>query len=391
MELLQLLRTAWRALPHESLRSVLDAIDRRTCTVHDHPNFEHLLSAATAIAMRKESEVFSYTAGLAEPLRSLEREDPELLNEIHHVLIGMMRDHLLPKDAQAFVAPYLKTLVQAVMKSDERTVFTLNYDRSLETVLEAANISYATGFRTPSDDEAVYLDQSLEYWPVRHEMDRLQQQYEQMRWRVGAGGDPFDFAVDGSQAAIRLVKVHGSIGWYRMASNPVFWDGNKVSPEDRIVNLRDAIPERGLPMLIAGASGKERLEEPFVTLLRRLYDALLKAEVVVTIGYSFSDKHINDLLLRVLLRERTLGYDLVVVNGPNWPQGEVHDSASFSAEASSVWPMLCRAAQQNVDILGLSGLVVLPYYAEGAITDGHLDEKLAEVCQRRSDRLQYDS
>ena len=285
---------------------------------------------------------------------------PTCSNELHHVLIELMRDRLLPKDARAIAAPYLRALVQSVMKSDDRTIFTLNYDRSLETVMEAANIPYATGFRRPIDDEAVFLNPSLEYWPVRHQMDRLQQQYEQIRSIIGVSGDPFDFAADGSKAAVRLVKVHGSIGWYRMPSNPVFWQGNKVSPENRIVNLRDEILDQGLPMLIAGASGKERLEEPFVTLLRKLYDALLKADVVVTIGYSFSDRHINDLLLRVLLHERTLGYDLVVVNGPNWPQGEVHDSASFSSEASSVWPILCRAALQNVDILGLSGLVVLP-------------------------------
>lgn len=331
-------------------------------------NIEDFLSAVRALAERKASDLFALTAGLREPYRSI---DERLLDGLYYPLVYYLKDQLSPRDRGGFLRPYLRRLARLALESRRPTFLTLNYDLCMETVLEAEGIAYATGFRKPSGIVASYLPEGIEFWPLGYEAIQIAHLEESY----------FGETPDSTPARARLIKVHGSVDWYRISMRPIYEGGLRLSPEDRIVRLLSE-PAEGLPMMIAGAIGKERLEEPFTTLYRHFYHEVLSTEVLVVIGYSFSDAHINKILVDAQLLERDHSYDLIVINGKNWPRGECHDNR-LSERAKVAWNLLVRAGRQSAELEYLSEVRVLPYYAEEAIEGGHLERALSEIVEQR--------
>ena len=139
-----------------------------------------------------------------------------------------------------------------------RTVITLNYDEALETAVGAAGYTF----------------------------------------QVDCGPYPFENLNDaGAAAALRLVKLHGSVTWRRSAN-----DGEVVEMDPiehgQFVNREMRHAGRDTPEVIFGDGNKLRADGPFLDLYAESLTALDQARKLVVIGYSFRDAHVNEAIRR---------------------------------------------------------------------------------------------
>ena len=89
---------------------------------------------------------------------------------------------------------------------------------------------------------------------------------------------------------VYLYKLHGSIRWQR-------------DPDTQIVRYIDAVPDE--PDLIFGTQYKMQYIDPYLFMISEFRHYCLKAKLIVCLGYSFSDEHINSILSPSLLINKT--------------------------------------------------------------------------------------
>jgi hypothetical protein len=325
---------------------------------NDYLNFEDLLTALNSLVHREDTELWPFVATLREPFERILRSQPELFSSLYEDMWKYVRSQLVIKYSESQEWSYLKNLVRMATESATPAIFTLNYDLSLEAVMEAESIKYSTGFMWAEKMMAALgMSSNFQWWLLG------------IGWMQASNADRFSQASDGQKADIRLIKVHGSLDWFRVAGSALYTvEGIQVFPEDPIVRSSSTPSSAIEEIMIAGRVGKQRLEEPFATLLREFYDAVLKADGLVIIGYSFSDEHINRILIESRLRLRE--YDIIVINGPNWAVG-VDSLGHLSNEAQKTWAILDHSYDMLTEYGGVD-MYVLPYYAEEAINEGHL-------------------
>jgi len=135
-------------------------------------------------------------------------------------------------------------------------VFTLNYDRCIE---ENCN-------RNGSE---FLIERGFE----EEETNRL--------WNYKR----FDEVTPDTEPDIYLYKLHGSIDWER-------------DEETKVVSCIDGTPS--IPDLIFGTQNKLQFADPYLYLFSAFRFHTLKAKLIICVGYSFSDGHINGLISQAL-------------------------------------------------------------------------------------------
>ena len=130
-------------------------------------------------------------------------------------------------------------------------VFTLNYDKCVETGCHDFRVERGFG--------------DGERWD----------------WRV------FDESADSEAPNVYLYKLHGSIDWTRDANQHLIYQDGPIEPKDI--------------QIIFGTTYKLQYVDPFLFFayeLRRW--TITSARLIVTVGYSFADEHINGILGQAL-------------------------------------------------------------------------------------------
>jgi hypothetical protein len=145
--------------------------------------------------------------------------------------------------------------ISAISRKHPVEIFTTNYDLSIEQALEACRVPYFDGFvgarRAFFDINAI-------------EQDKLP-----IRWA-------------------RLWKLHGSISWFHSEGDRVFRAPPTASGEPRLIHPSHLKYEESRRM-------------PYLAMIDRLR-LFLKHEpaAILVCGYSFSDEHLNEVLLQGL-------------------------------------------------------------------------------------------
>jgi SIR2-like domain len=120
--------------------------------------------------------------------------------------------------------------------------------------------------------------------------------------------------VDWPEEGVRLMKLHGSVDWAWHDAQvedgylPFDYVGSVESPDDRVAR----------PAMIFGQRGKLRAEGPFLTLFAEFEEQLARCNHLISIGYSFRDDHVNEVLRRWI--DEDIGRKVTVVD-PSWPDG----------------------------------------------------------------------
>jgi len=191
-------------------------------------------------------------AGLEEA-RGLTASD---LDKLDQAMCSLIAD-IVTRDLPTKTSPYhsLSAWIGSVQRTEPIEVFTTNYDLLLEQALEDHRVPYFDGFvgsRQPFFD------------PHAMEEDRLPS-----RW-------------------VRLWKLHGSVNWRRDSSGAVWRASSESSGEGRLIHPSHLKYDQSRRM-------------PYLAMIDRMRAFLRRpSSVLVTVGYSFSDDHINEVVIQGL-------------------------------------------------------------------------------------------
>lgn len=235
------------------------AIQRRLRMPEGGVNIERIIQFCEHLSVFKEEPHASAVHGWRRPFGATQEVVASLVSEMR----GYIKSELSEGDLGD---PFY--LMRLLSVTDRRPVdiFSLNYDRLVETICARQNVRFTTGFS--------------EVW------------------------DPKLF--DDEEWDVRLFKLHGSVDWYRVTpSGPIYRGGpehfafSKSTTQDTLI----------YPSL-----GKSTHADPYATLLQRFSDRLMEADLLVVIGYSFQDDHIRRLVTDRMTVNRSLQ---VLVVDPN--------------------------------------------------------------------------
>jgi len=253
-------------------------------------------------------ENFSFTMNghkeIKEKINSLSKERPESaldkLYEIKSLLEKIYSDskatneikELIEKVKEAFLKEYiltidysknethklfLKKIISRDSKLDKPNFFTLNYDLLLEKSAEQLGLFVNNGFWG-------FYDRF--FMPSSYQIDIHLKNIEGSK-RIRTG--------------IRLFKLHGSLSWNSDASKPPYGISEKQIPinGNNQIEYKDVASE--IIIYPVQSKKKHSLDLPYSELFRQLVERLNnRNSVLIVIGYSFLDEHVNDIILNAL-------------------------------------------------------------------------------------------
>lgn len=196
---------------------------------------------------------------------------------------------------------YLINLIGKARTQSSLVIGTLNYDRSIEMACAAEGIACTTG---------------IQDWSAS---------------RI------FPSVNDG----IQLLKLHGSIDWHAQYEN------TPTSGHLRTTHViqSDSMIYGSQPLLIFGRREKLRASGPFLDLLREWETKLRAVDILLVVGYSFRDDHINETIRR-WINDGT-GRQIFVID-PSWSPGRnLADDFRCELEFYLVSTMSAANAQQK--------------------------------------------
>lgn len=217
--------------------------------------------------------------------------DIESCLKIYERLIEKVEKHIFTeisigfdKEEEQKVLGYYKTFYQKLaLRSKDNSrirVFTTNNDLFNETALDALNIHYINGF---GGGLRRFFNPALFNYTWSKRMDTSIDKYEP------------------AEDMVYLYKIHGSVNWKETEA----LENNYFEIEE--VSLERA-KEKGAVLIYPTPTKQDKsLGSPYVDLFREFQHKLLEPHSVLFImGYSFSDRHVNEIIYRALATNSTL-------------------------------------------------------------------------------------
>jgi hypothetical protein len=173
-------------------------------------------------------------------------------------------------------------------------VFTTNYDTFSEKAMDALSIHYANGFSGVLDR---YFNPSVFEFAFSENLN-----LSDNKWQVI---DHF----------VYLYKLHGSINWIEEKTEGQLYDVKEV--QDTSYDILST--KKNILIYPSSAKQNTSLSSPYTDIFREFKSKLSKPNnVLIVVGYSFSDEHINTLIYQALAKPT---FRLVVLGNPeNFPQ-----------------------------------------------------------------------
>ncbi len=227
------------------------------------------------------------------------------------------------EDAQK-VLDYYKTFYQKLaLRSKDNSrirVFTTNNDLFNETALDALNIHYVNGF---SGGLRKFFNPALFNYTWSKRMDTSIDKYEP------------------AEDMVYLYKIHGSVNWKeteKLENN--YFEIEEVYPASK---------EASHSVLIYPTPTKQdkSLGSPYVDLFREFQHKLLEPHsVLFVIGYSFSDRHVNEIIYRALSTNSTLN---VVIFARKPAETEHKEKPIFFIDDNRIFTITGKIEEKDED------------------------------------------
>lgn len=214
------------------------------------PDIERVVNTLTELGKNTDCTLYPFTSGWHQRLVELAGRDFSEINSFRSQIINKLRDWIS-------IASYARTrYYEAFFRLREELkfairIFTLNYDLCFENNRNGKELEL--GF-----------DPQSEAWDFRRFEPR-----------------------DETTPDIYLYKLHGSINWYRGQGNI----------------LRIAASPHPTPDLIFGTDYKMQYIDPYLFYAYEFRRYSLESRVILAIGYSFRDDHINGILTQALQKD----------------------------------------------------------------------------------------
>lgn len=213
-------------------------------------NVEILLNELNEIEKKEMHPLYPFIGSWSVRFNEVMRDNFSIIGKLKKKILNELKNWVNPRNFKK--SSYYKKLsdLKGEMGFPLR-IFTLNYDLLVEKNLNS-NITIQRGFNDSRE------------WDYKL------------------------FLTD-KKPDIYLYKLHGSIDWER-------------DKDTNIVKYVDNIPEK--PDLIFGVRYKLEYSDPYLFLISEFRYYSLKAKLIVCIGYSFSDEHINSIISQSLKRNK---------------------------------------------------------------------------------------
>jgi hypothetical protein len=213
------------------------------------PDIERVVNTLSELAKNTECALYPFMSGWHQRLIELAGSDFREVKAFRSLILNQLRDWIS-------LESYTKTrYYEAFFKLREELkfairVFSLNYDLCLENNANGRELE-------------VGFDRQSEVWDFRRFESR-----------------------DETAPDIYLYKLHGSINWFRDRSH-----GNI---------LKISAAPHATPDLIFGTDYKMQYIDPYLFYAYELRRFSLESKVILAIGYSFRDDHINGIIAQAL-------------------------------------------------------------------------------------------
>ena len=193
-------------------------------------------------------------------------------------ILARLIEWITPTDskAKALIKPFKTLFEESIDQDYSIDIFTLNYDLVFEKFLNSeTEMIVNNGFRH-------YL------WEQK-------------------------FTTGADNSRINLYKIHGSIDWYFDEIEELIKYKQDHEPA---FNPRN--PSEIKPHIILGYQHKLFSVKPFFSIVQEFIRKLRSSNLIVVVGYSFSDSYINNLLIQEVNKDKNK--KLLIVD-PKWKQG----------------------------------------------------------------------
>lgn len=217
-------------------------------------------------------------------------KDNSLENDIEIIKKFLIQKCTLDVSGSDTHLSFLRKITKRKMKDSRVKIFTINYDTLWE---QAANIDGFTiidgfGYSNPRS----FNGRMFDYDMVIREGSRIKEE------------DSF------IPKLFHLYKVHGSLDWYRK-------DGEIIQKEldlnDNTKQLSEIITQNRLTVFPSDNKYEQSYEQPYFEIMSRFQRALrTENTLLITIGFSFLDKHISSVIEESLKYNTSLS--LIVID-----------------------------------------------------------------------------
>lgn len=263
----------------------VDASDRKLLSLlnpDDNGDLEKLLNGLQlAASLAEQAALPSVTFGEGDSAQSFTPAQIDQLKGKINVAFAkaceLPQSNIHISDPLATHRQFFSRIVRSRRSNLPRTkIFTTNYDLVIERALDELGYPYIDGFSGTVDRRLNLAYYGLDF----HRVETASQQ-----------------VVARADSALYLHKIHGSLNWKAEV------DSSAGITTLEVVQVAEGSASIDDPVLIYPTTAKEgdSLSYPYSDLMRLLSDAVQQNDTaILTIGYGYSDPHINRILLRSL-------------------------------------------------------------------------------------------
>ena len=232
-------------------------------------------------------------------------------------------------------------------------IFTTNYDLYSERAMDSLGIHYANGF---TGGISKYFNPTIFNYALAEKMD-----LSQSKWNVI---DNFFY----------LYKIHGSVNWVENDDEGKLFKIQEI--QDATFNTlkdKETVMIHPTPLKYNASLGS-----PYSDLFREFQKKLMQNNnILVTIGYSFSDEHINNLIFQAFTIP---SFRLIIIGSEK--QSETIEKL-YNLDDSRIW-IIGGENKENEPLHYFKGFVneILP-----DLTNEDLDKKLESTINNLKDLL----
>ncbi len=224
-----------------------------------------------------------------------------LINLVEEEMYNQINIDLEGKNAEKTLGLYQTFYHKLSLRNKDLArvnVFTTNNDLLSEKSLDYLNINYNNGF---GGGLSRYFNPARYSYTYSRKVDSNLEKYEPL------------------ENMVYLFKLHGSINWIECTGNS-FFNIREVE-----IDSSTEKPDQNVLIYPTPLKQNKSLGSPYADIIREFQKRLLlKHSVLMVIGYSFSDEHINNMLYQALASNSSLSV-LIFGNYPDTPLFKIDD------------------------------------------------------------------
>jgi len=177
-----------------------------------------------------------------------------------------------------FHEKFIKALLQRPLNLRRANIFTANYDLAFEYAFDKLGVHYIDGFA--GFHKRFFKPETFDY-------------------DIFYPGSTTAGKVQRIEKVVRYFKLHGSLSWVNSEARNA---NNLYGIEEKPLELIESLKKKGEILIYPSAVKKSyTLDLPYSELFRQFAATITQSQsVLITIGYSFSDDHFNDIIFQAL-------------------------------------------------------------------------------------------